>query len=58
MTGCLFLYMCMQPLFGALSDRIGRRIDMLLFGGLGTIATVPIFTGAAAARARRWRRSR
>jgi MHS family dicarboxylic acid transporter PcaT-like MFS transporter len=23
--GCLFLYMCMQPLFGALSDRIGRR---------------------------------
>ena len=43
MTGCLFLYMCMQPLFGALSDRIGRRVNMLLFGGLGTIATVPIF---------------
>jgi MHS family alpha-ketoglutarate permease-like MFS transporter len=43
MTGCLFLYMCMQPLFGALSDRIGRRHNMLLFGALGTIATVPIF---------------
>ena len=43
MTGCLFLYMCMQPLFGALSDRIGRRNNMLLFGGLGMIATVPIF---------------
>ena len=43
MTGCLFVYMCMQPLFGALSDRIGRRNNMLLFGGLGTIATVPIF---------------
>jgi MFS transporter, MHS family, dicarboxylic acid transporter PcaT len=43
MTGCLFLYMCMQPLFGALSDRIGRRNNMLLFGGLGTLATVPIF---------------
>ena len=28
--------MCMQPLFGALSDRIGRRNNMLLFGGLGT----------------------
>ncbi len=44
MTGCLFLYMCMQPLFGALSDRIGRRNNMLLFGALGTLATVPILT--------------
>jgi MFS transporter, MHS family, dicarboxylic acid transporter PcaT len=43
MTGCLFLYMCMQPLFGALSDRIGRRNNMLLFGALGTLATLPIF---------------
>jgi MHS family alpha-ketoglutarate permease-like MFS transporter len=44
MTVCLFLFMCMQPLFGALSDRIGRRNNMLLFGGLGTVATVPILT--------------
>ena len=44
MTGALFAYMCMQPLFGALSDRIGRRNNMLLFGGLGAIATVPILT--------------
>lgn len=44
MTVCLFLYMCMQPLFGALSDRIGRRNNMLLFGGLGALATVPILT--------------
>ncbi len=28
MTGALFLYMCMQPLFGMLSDRIGRRNSM------------------------------
>jgi MHS family alpha-ketoglutarate permease-like MFS transporter len=44
MTACLFLYMCMQPLFGALSDRIGRRNNMLLFGALGVLCTVPIMT--------------
>jgi MHS family alpha-ketoglutarate permease-like MFS transporter len=44
MTVALFVYMCMQPVFGALSDRIGRRTNMLLFGGLGALATVPILT--------------
>lgn len=44
MTGCLFLYMCMQPVFGALSDRIGRRSNMLWFGALGALCTVPILT--------------
>jgi MHS family dicarboxylic acid transporter PcaT-like MFS transporter len=44
MTGCLFVFMCMQPAFGALSDRISRRSNMLLFGSLGTLLTVPILT--------------
>jgi MFS transporter, MHS family, dicarboxylic acid transporter PcaT len=48
MTACLFLYMCMQPLFGALSDRIGRRTSMLLFGGLGAAGTIPILTSLQA----------
>jgi MHS family dicarboxylic acid transporter PcaT-like MFS transporter len=42
MTFALFTYMCLQPVFGALSDRIGRRNNMLAFGALGTLGTVPI----------------
>jgi MHS family alpha-ketoglutarate permease-like MFS transporter len=42
MTFALLAFMCMQPLIGALSDRIGRRNNMLLFGAFGTIGVVPI----------------
>jgi len=38
----LFLYMLMQPVVGALSDRIGRRPVLIAFGVLGTLFTVPI----------------
>ncbi len=38
----LFVYMLMQPLVGALSDRIGRRPILIAFGVLGTVCTVPI----------------
>ena len=38
----LLVYMLMQPLFGALSDRIGRRQSMILFGLFATIGTVPL----------------
>ena len=43
MTVCLFLYMCLQPVLGALSDRIGRRNNMLIFSALGALTTIPIF---------------
>lgn len=36
MTFALLAYMLMQPLFGMLSDRIGRKTSMLWFGTLGT----------------------
>lgn len=42
MTCALFLFMLMQPLFGALSDRIGRRASLRWFGLLATLSTLPI----------------
>ena len=42
MTCALFVYMLMQPAFGALSDKIGRRNCMLWFGALATLLTVPV----------------
>jgi MHS family alpha-ketoglutarate permease-like MFS transporter len=47
MTVALLAYMGMQPLFGALSDRIGRRTSMLWFGALATLCTAPIMFGLA-----------
>jgi metabolite-proton symporter len=44
MTAALVVFMLMQPLFGALSDRIGRRTNMLWFGALVAICTVPLLT--------------
>ncbi len=47
MTGALFVYMVLQPVFGALSDRIGRRMSMLLFGVLSVLGTVPLMHALA-----------
>ncbi|MFZ1392394.1 MAG: MFS transporter [Dokdonella sp.] len=40
----LILYMLLQPLVGALSDRVGRRPILIAFGVLGSLLTVPILS--------------
>ncbi|HEY5804227.1 MAG TPA: MFS transporter [Lysobacter sp.] len=45
----LLVFMLLQPLVGALSDRTGRRPILIAFGVLGTLCTYTILSGIAAA---------
>lgn len=49
-AGALFVFMAIQPLAGALSDRIGRKPLMVGFGVAGVLFTYPIFTTLAVTR--------
>jgi len=42
MTIALFVFMCAQPLFGMLADRIGRRASMMLFSSSCAIFIYPV----------------
>jgi MHS family alpha-ketoglutarate permease-like MFS transporter len=46
----LFFFMLLQPVAGALSDRIGRKPLMIGFGVLGVLFTYPIFATLAVTR--------
>ena len=46
-TAAIFIFMLIQPVIGALSDRIGRKPIMIAFGVLGVAFTIPIFNGLA-----------
>ncbi|MFZ2236045.1 MAG: MFS transporter [Dokdonella sp.] len=40
----LLFFMLLQPIIGAISDRVGRRPVLIAFGVLGALATVPLLT--------------
>ena len=40
----LIVYAILQPVIGALSDRVGRKPVLIAFGVAGTVATIPIMT--------------
>jgi MFS transporter, MHS family, dicarboxylic acid transporter PcaT len=48
MTTALLVFLLLQPACGALSDRIGRRRSMMLFGALGAVVVVPVLTALRA----------
>jgi MHS family alpha-ketoglutarate permease-like MFS transporter len=49
-AAALFVYMLLQPVLGALSDKVGRRPLLIAFGALTLLATYPLMTALGAAR--------
>ena len=47
LAGSLAILVLLQPLIGALADRIGLRPILIVFGIVGSVATVPLFTALA-----------
>lgn len=47
-AAALGVFLCLQPLVGALSDRIGRRPLLIAFGVGGMLMTVPVMQALAA----------
>jgi MHS family alpha-ketoglutarate permease-like MFS transporter len=49
-ASALFVFMLLQPVMGALSDRVGRRPMLITFGVLALCTTVPLLSALAATR--------
>jgi MFS family permease len=50
MTAAIVFFMLLQPVIGALSDRIGRRKCLLLFSGVMMVGAVPLLTALSTVR--------
>jgi MFS transporter, MHS family, alpha-ketoglutarate permease len=48
-TANLLIFMLMQPLMGAVSDRVGRRPMLIVFGVLALFSTVPLLSALSQA---------
>src|SRR5208337_4132829 len=46
----LIFAMCLQPLYGAISDRIGRKWLLIAFGVCGVLFTIPLLTTLQSAK--------
>src|SRR5262245_13276664 len=49
-AGSLVLALFLQPIYGAISDRIGRKPLLIWFGVMGTIFTIPLLYALQSAR--------
>ena len=49
-AAALIFAICLQPIYGALSDRIGRKPLLIWFGLMGTIFTIPLLRALQATR--------
>jgi MHS family alpha-ketoglutarate permease-like MFS transporter len=46
----LIFALCLQPIYGALSDRIGRKPLLIWFGVMGTFGTIPLLNALQSTR--------
>jgi MHS family alpha-ketoglutarate permease-like MFS transporter len=44
----LVFALCLQPLYGAISDRVGRKTLLIWFGVMGTLFTIPLLNALQA----------
>ena len=49
-AGSLIFALFLQPVYGAISDRIGRKPLLIWFGVMGTLFTIPLLGGLQATR--------
>lgn len=49
-AAALFLFMFAQPVFGAISDRVGRKVMLVIAFGGAAIVTIPVMSAIAGTR--------